>query len=185
MPQYHKSGYSPASNDSRLWSCAMHVTNAHGDMSFFKWFGKFPRLNLPTLTAFFTVDSAAMTQAAETLAARVPNGTHLNKPALPNPRPLSLAKNHLIHTPGGPTKQANHSWAPLLPLLNSSLNSAPNAPHNKPSIKINTTMTAKWRLKLFTLQLQLELEVPLPVHAFRLVRSHLKPLAVSIPKIMA
>ena len=50
-----------------------------------------------------------MMEAAETLAARVPNGTHLNKPALPNPRQLSLDKNHLIHTPKGPTKQANHS----------------------------------------------------------------------------
>ena len=151
MPQYHKSSYSPAPNDLRLWSCAMHVTNAHVDMLIFTWFGKFPRLNLPTLTAFFTVESAAMMQAAKTFAARVPNGTHLNKPALPNRRQLSLAKNHLIHTPGGPTKQANHSWSPLLPLLNSSLTGAPHTPHNKPSIKINTTMTGKWRLKLSTL----------------------------------
>lgn len=61
------------------------------------------------LTAFFPMASAAMMQAAETLAIRVPNGTHFNNPALPNPRPLNRAKNHLIHTPGGPTMQANHS----------------------------------------------------------------------------
>lgn len=136
------------------------------------------------LTASFTVDSAAMIQAAETLAIRVPNGNHLNNPALPNPRPLSRAKNHLIHTPGGPTMHANHSWAPLLPLLNSSFNSAPLKPHNKTSIKTDTTMTAKWRLLLSTLQLLLELQMPLPQLPFNLVRIHLKPLAVSTPTIM-
>lgn len=136
------------------------------------------------LTAFFTVDNAAMIQAAETFAIRVPNGTHLNNPLLPNPRPLNRAKNHLIHTPGGPTMHANHSWAPLLPLLNSSFNSSPLKPHNKTSIKINTAMTAKWRLLLSTLQLLLELRMPFPELWFCLVRSHLKPLAVSTPTIM-
>lgn len=136
------------------------------------------------LTAFVTVDSAAMMQAAETLAIIVPNGNHFNNPALPNPRPLSRAKNHLIHTPGGPTMQANQSWAALLPLLNSSFSSAPLTLHNAARTKINTIMTAKWRLQLSTLQLTRELKMPLPERSFCLVRSHLKPLAVSTPKRM-
>nr|GMD77702.1 hypothetical protein Iba_chr13cCG5900 [Ipomoea batatas] len=60
-----------------------------------------------------------MTQAAETLAIKVPKGTHFNKPDFPKPRPFNRAKNHLIQTPNGPTRQASHSWASLLPLLNS------------------------------------------------------------------
>lgn len=65
--------------------------------------------NMEKLTTFLTVARAAMMQAAETLAIRVPKGTHFNEPDFPKPRPLSRARNHLIHTPGGATKQANHN----------------------------------------------------------------------------
>lgn len=61
------------------------------------------------LTSFFILASAAMAEAAETLAIRVPNGTHLNSPLCPNPQPLRPAKNHLSHTPRGPIKQASHN----------------------------------------------------------------------------
>ncbi|KAM1968111.1 hypothetical protein ACFX15_043078 [Malus domestica] len=95
------------------------------------------------LTAFFTVDRATMIQAAETLALRVPNRTHLNNPAIPNPRPLSQAKNHWIHTPRGPTMQPNHSYTSLLSLLNSSLNNIPLTPHRAPSISKNTAKATR------------------------------------------
>ncbi|KAF7845322.1 uncharacterized protein G2W53_002227 [Senna tora] len=51
------------------------------------------------LTAFLTLASAAMIQAAETLAISVPNGTHFMSPAFPSPLPLRGARNHRIHTP--------------------------------------------------------------------------------------
>ncbi|KAF7810515.1 uncharacterized protein G2W53_037258 [Senna tora] len=53
--------------------------------------------------------SAAMIQAAETLAISVPNGTHFMSPAFPSPLPLRGARNHRIHTPIGPTRQASHN----------------------------------------------------------------------------
>ena len=55
------------------------------------------------ITAFFTVESAAIIQAADTLAIKVPNGIHLNNPAFPNPRPLSrvdatiVSRGHTRH----------------------------------------------------------------------------------------
>jgi len=136
------------------------------------------------LTAFFTLASAAITQAADTLAIRVPNGIHLNNPAFPKPRPLSRAKNHLIHTPIGPTMQANHNSAALPPCLNSAFTNAPQTPHNMPKITKNIIIIASWRLLLSTLQFILEPSLPAPQLILSLLRSHLKPLAVSIPNMM-
>ncbi|KAM1435967.1 hypothetical protein ACFX13_044630 [Malus domestica] len=95
------------------------------------------------LTTLFTVDWVAMTQAAEILAVRVPNGTHFKHPVVPNPRPLSRAKNHRIHTPKGPTMQPNHKCASLLSLLNFSLNNIPLTPHREPIIINNTAKATK------------------------------------------
>ncbi|KAM2731447.1 hypothetical protein EV2_035105 [Malus domestica] len=91
-------------------------------------------------TMYDKLDRAATTQASETLAIKVPNGTHFNKPVFPNLRPLSQAKNHRIHTPKGPTMQPNHSCASLLLLLNSSLNSIPLILHRE--LSINNTAEA-------------------------------------------
>lgn len=154
-------------------------TKGKGEDEFTKWI--WTDIISRDLTSFFTVDRAAMTQAAETLAIRVPNGNHFNNPILPNPRPLSLAKNHLIHTPKGPTMQANHSCASLLSLLNSSLSNTPLTLHRETSISKNTAKTTKWRLWLSTLQLVPELVIP---HPELLSRSCLKPLAVSTPTMM-
>nr|GMD81902.1 hypothetical protein Iba_chr13fCG2880 [Ipomoea batatas] len=109
-------------------------------------------------TVFFKVASAAMTQAAETLAIKVPKGTHFNEPDFPKPRPFNRAKNHLIQTPNDPTRQASHSWALLLPLLNSCASSAIHVLHRAPRISSNAAETTKWRLKLLIFQELSELE---------------------------
>lgn len=137
--------------------------------------------NMEKLSTSLTVARAAMTQAAETLATRVPKGTHFNKPDFPKPRPLSRARNHLVHTPSGATKQANHNWASLPPLSNSLFNKAPLTPHNRPSINNSMIITTKWRLKLATFQLLVEVRSKFGPS---LLRIHLKPSAVSTPKMM-
>ncbi|GER37757.1 ankyrin and armadillo repeat-containing protein [Striga asiatica] len=83
---------------------------------------------------------AAIAQAAITFAARVPNGIHFAMPFLPKPRPLKRAKNHLAHTPKGPTKQPKNSWALLPPSSNSFAAKVPNKPHNITSISKRITM---------------------------------------------
>lgn len=92
-------------------------------------------------TAFFTVASAAITQHAETLAIKVPKGTHFNNLARPNPRPLRGAKDHLIQTPKGATMQASQSSASLPPLSNFLFSNTTLTPYNKPTMDNNTTMT--------------------------------------------
>nr|GMD98701.1 hypothetical protein Iba_chr15dCG5320 [Ipomoea batatas] len=93
------------------------------------------------VTAFFKVARAAMTQAAETLAIKVPKGTHFSQPDFPRPRPFNRAKNHLIQTPNGPTRQANHNWDSLLPLLNSLASSAIHMLHRAARISSNANET--------------------------------------------
>ena len=134
------------------------------------------------LTDFFTMASAATTQEASASAIRVSNWSHFNLP--PIQWPLSVAKNHLIHTPRDPTMQASHSQAALPPCLNSTFSNAPATPHNKPNITTYTMVTTKWRRKISTFQLTLEIKVPLPGLMFSQRRNHLKPLAVSTPKVI-
>lgn len=141
-------------------------------------------MHIIKLTAFLIIASAAITHAAETLAISVPNGIHFNNPVFPKPRPLSRAKNHLIHTPRGPTMQPNHSWASLLPLLNSFLSNITLTNHSKPSIRISTAIIPVWHLQLSTLQLLLEMGIPPPKCFIFFSSRCLKPLAVSIPKII-
>lgn len=124
-----------------------------------------------------------MTQAAETLARSVPNGTHFKYPAFPSPLPLSRAKNHLIQTPTGPTMHASHNWGLLPPSSNSSFNKVPLKAHNKPSSKSITIIDAMCRLKVSTRQQFLVLEFS-PESLWVHVISHLNAFAVSTPKTM-
>lgn len=135
-------------------------------------------------TAFLTVASAVMIPAAATLAVRVPKGSHFKIPILPSPRPFTRAKNHLIHTPRGPTMQPNQSWASLLPLLNSFFSSSPLKLHKPPNSSIIIIVATSWRGQVSTLHLQPESATPLAELVSCLWRSHLNPLAVSIPKMM-
>lgn len=133
-------------------------------------------------TAFFSIANAAIKQDARTLAARVPKGTHFSMPLSPIPRPLRRAKYHLVQTPNGPTMQANKSWAfLLLALLNSVASRAIQTAQTPQRIKTSAVVTIKLLLHLFKFQMYGDFDI---VVLGLLFQSHLKPLAVSIPKTM-
>lgn len=132
-------------------------------------------------TAFFSIANAAIKHAARTLAARVPKGTHFSMPLSPIPRPLRRAKYHLVQTPNGPTMQANKSWAFLLAFLNSVASRALQTAQTPQRIKTSAVVTIKLLLHLSKFQMYGDFDIVVLGHLFQ---SHLKPVAVSIPKTM-